>query len=165
MAIADLIREAGVVGCGGAGFPTHAKLKGPIEYYIVNGAEGEPLLRTDRYIMAKIFLGRDIDYYLLPDDAAVTEKGLELVKEDRYDLIVVYNQEYDDMTGSALAETVFSWPGIGLLIVQSIAKRDTPMVTGSIILCCILMALINLLVDIIYAYCDPRIKAQYSRKG
>ena len=69
------------------------------------------------------------------------------------------------MTGSALAETVFSWPGIGLLVVQSINKRDTPTVTGSIILCCILMALINLVVDIIYAYCDPRIKAQYSRKG
>lgn len=69
------------------------------------------------------------------------------------------------MTGSALAETVFSWPGIGRLVVESINKRDTPTVTGSIILCCILMALINLIVDIIYAYCDPRIKAQYSRKG
>jgi len=69
------------------------------------------------------------------------------------------------MTGSALAETVFSWPGIGRLVVESINKRDTPMVTGSIILCCVLMALINLAVDIIYAYCDPRIKAQYSRKG
>lgn len=69
------------------------------------------------------------------------------------------------MTGSALAEKVFSWPGIGLLVADSITKRDTPMVTGAIILCCILMALINLLVDIIYAYCDPRIKAQYSRKG
>ncbi len=69
------------------------------------------------------------------------------------------------MTGSALAETVFSWPGIGSLVVQSINKRDTPMVTGSIILCCVLMALINLMVDIIYAFCDPRIKAQYSRKG
>ncbi|MBE5808612.1 MAG: ABC transporter permease [Clostridiales bacterium] len=69
------------------------------------------------------------------------------------------------MTGSALAEKVFSWPGIGLLVADSITKRDTPMVTGAIILCCILMALINLAVDIIYAYCDPRIKAQYSRKG
>ena len=69
------------------------------------------------------------------------------------------------MTGSALAETVFSWPGIGSLVVQSINKRDTPTVTGSIILCCVLMALINLLVDIVYAFCDPRIKAQYSRKG
>ena len=69
------------------------------------------------------------------------------------------------MTGSALAEKVFSWPGIGLLVADSITKRDIPMVTGAIILCCILMALINLLVDIIYAYCDPRIKARYSRKG
>lgn len=69
------------------------------------------------------------------------------------------------MTGSALAEKVFSWPGIGQLVADSITKRDTPMVTGAIILCCILMALINLLVDIIYAYCDPRIKARYSRKG
>ena len=69
------------------------------------------------------------------------------------------------MTGSALAEKVFSWPGIGLLVADSITKRDTPMVTGAIILCCVMMAAINLLVDIIYAYCDPRIKAQYSRKG
>lgn len=69
------------------------------------------------------------------------------------------------MTGSALAEQVFSWPGIGKLVVDSINKRDTPMVTGAIILCCVLMALINLVVDIVYAYCDPRIKAQYSRKG
>ena len=69
------------------------------------------------------------------------------------------------MTGSALAETVFGWPGIGRLVVDSINKRDTPMVTGSIILCCVLMALINLAVDIIYAFCDPRIKAQYSGKG
>ncbi|MGP1507383.1 MAG: ABC transporter permease [Sphaerochaeta sp.] len=68
------------------------------------------------------------------------------------------------MTGSALAETVFGWPGIGRLVVDSINKRDTPMVTGSIILCCVLMAVINLVVDIIYAFCDPRIKAQYSNK-
>lgn len=47
--------------------------------------------------MAKIFEERDIDYYLLPDDAAVTEKALELVAEDKYDLISVYNQDYDDM--------------------------------------------------------------------
>ncbi|MHC1691756.1 MAG: ABC transporter permease [Sphaerochaetaceae bacterium] len=69
------------------------------------------------------------------------------------------------MTGSALAETVFGWPGIGRLVVDSINKRDTPLVTGSIILCCVLMTIINLVVDIIYAFCDPRIKAQYSGKG
>ena len=69
------------------------------------------------------------------------------------------------MTGSALAEVVFSWPGIGRLVFESIDKRDEPMVTGAIILCCILMSIINLVVDLIYAFLDPRIKAQYSNKG
>ncbi|MGI6580024.1 MAG: ABC transporter permease [Saccharofermentanales bacterium] len=69
------------------------------------------------------------------------------------------------ITGSVLAETVFSWPGIGRLVYDSIAKRDTPMVTGSIILSSALMLIINLIVDLIYAFFDPRIKAQYSRKG
>ena len=45
------IERAGIVGCGGAGFPTHAKLKGNIKHLILNGAECEPLLRTDRYLM------------------------------------------------------------------------------------------------------------------
>ena len=51
MGITTQITAAGVVGCGGAGFPTHAKLKGTFEHLIINGAECEPLLRTDRYIM------------------------------------------------------------------------------------------------------------------
>ena len=68
------------------------------------------------------------------------------------------------ITGSVLAETVFSWPGIGRLVYDSIAKRDTPMVTGSIILCSAFMCLINLFVDLVYAFFDPRIKAQYSKR-
>ena len=51
MNILDQIFEAGIVGCGGAGFPTHVKLKTEVEYFIVNAAECEPLLRTDRYTM------------------------------------------------------------------------------------------------------------------
>ncbi len=68
------------------------------------------------------------------------------------------------ITGSVLAETVFSWPGIGRLVYDSIAKRDTPMVTGAIILCSVFMCLINLFVDLVYAFFDPRIKAQYSKR-
>ena len=49
----DRIREAGVVGAGGAGFPTHVKLDTQTEYLIANGAECEPLLRSDRRIMEK----------------------------------------------------------------------------------------------------------------
>lgn len=51
MNITSLVAEAGIVGCGGAGFPTHVKLKPGFEYFIINGAECEPLLRNDRYLM------------------------------------------------------------------------------------------------------------------
>ena len=80
-------------------------------------------------------------------------------------ITVIGMQLSNVMTGSVLAESVFSWPGIGRLIFESISKRDTPMVTGSIIMCSMLMVLINLLVDIVYAFFDPRIKAQYTHKG
>ena len=48
------IKNAGIVGCGGAGFPTHVKLDAKPEYFIINGAECEPLLHTDRYIMTHL---------------------------------------------------------------------------------------------------------------
>lgn len=64
MSIIDKIFNAGVVGCGGAGFPTHVKLKASPEILIINGAECEPLLRTDRYLMTyqadKLIAGIDL---------------------------------------------------------------------------------------------------------
>ncbi|MEG2073237.1 MAG: ABC transporter permease, partial [Angelakisella sp.] len=80
-------------------------------------------------------------------------------------ITVIGMQLSNALTGSVLAETVFSWPGVGRLIVDSISKRDTPMVTGAIILSCVLMCVVNLVVDLIYAFFDPRIKAQYAKKG
>ena len=47
----ELIKQAGVVGCGGAGFPTYAKLDCEAEYLIINAAECEPLLETDKYLL------------------------------------------------------------------------------------------------------------------
>lgn len=51
MELLEQIKNAGIVGCGGAGFPTHAKLNCKVDILIVNGAECEPLLRTDRWLM------------------------------------------------------------------------------------------------------------------
>lgn len=63
--------------------------------------------------------------------------------------------------GSVLTESVFSWPGIGRFMIQSIQGRDIPGVMGCIIIFALSFALINLLVDLIYGFIDPRIKAQY----
>ena len=51
MNLTDKIFQAGIVGCGGAGFPTHVKYNAKPEHLIINAAECEPLLRTDRYVM------------------------------------------------------------------------------------------------------------------
>ena len=51
MDLAELVRQAGVVGAGGAGFPTHVKLNAEAEYLIINAAECEPLLQTDQFLM------------------------------------------------------------------------------------------------------------------
>ncbi|MFW6013429.1 MAG: ABC transporter permease subunit, partial [Candidatus Bipolaricaulota bacterium] len=57
-----------------------------------------------------------------------------------------------------LTETVFSWPGVGRLMVDSILARDYPVVQGSVLVLALLFVLINLFVDILYAYLDPQIK-------
>jgi len=65
------------------------------------------------------------------------------------------------LTGSVITETVFAWPGIGRLMIGGIAARDYPMVLGCMVMFVICFALINLLVDLAYAFVDPRIRAQY----
>ena len=62
------------------------------------------------------------------------------------------------LAGSVLVETVFSYPGIGWLIVESISMRDFPVVQGSILLVTLLSVLANLGADLLYGYADPRIK-------
>lgn len=64
--------------------------------------------------------------------------------------------------GSVLTETVFGLPGIGRLMIQSIQGRDIPTVLGCIIVFTIAFSIVNLIVDIIYAFVDPRIRSQYS---
>lgn len=64
--------------------------------------------------------------------------------------------------GVVLSETVFSIPGTGRMLVEVIKSRDTPSVLGCLVIMALCVAVSNLIVDLIYAYIDPRIKAQYS---
>lgn len=61
------------------------------------------------------------------------------------------------VAGSVLVETVFSWPGIGLLLYQAISYRDYPVLLGSFLIIAISVFAINLVTDIVYAFLDPRI--------
>lgn len=63
--------------------------------------------------------------------------------------------------GAVLTETVFTWPGVGRLLVEAIKRKDTPTVLASVVFLSVTFSIVNLFVDILYAYLDPRIKSQY----
>jgi peptide/nickel transport system permease protein len=67
--------------------------------------------------------------------------------------------------GTVLVESIFSMPGLGMLTINAIRQKDIPMVTGSITFLAILFYLAMLLVDILYAVIDPRLRARYSKSA
>lgn len=80
-------------------------------------------------------------------------------------IVTVIGLQFGQLIGGAvLTETIFSIPGIGRLMVQALKTRDYPVILGSVLFISLLFCLTNLIIDIIYAYLDPKIKAQYSRE-
>ena len=76
-------------------------------------------------------------------------------------LTVVGMQIGSIMAGSVVVESIFSIPGMGSLITDAISAQDYNLVQGSVLFIALFICAINLVVDIVYAFIDPRIKAQY----
>ena len=62
------------------------------------------------------------------------------------------------LTGAVLTETVFSWPGLGRAMVDAITQRDFPVILGGVTIFAVTFVIVNLLVDVLYAAIDPRIR-------
>ena len=74
-------------------------------------------------------------------------------------VVTVLGLQFGTLLGGAvLTETTFAWPGIGRLLVDSIEARDYPIIQGVVLLFALTFLLVNLLVDLLYGYIDPRIK-------
>ena len=69
------------------------------------------------------------------------------------------------LAGSAVIEQVFSWPGVGRMLVDGMVARDTPVIIGCCVMTTILYVIVMLIVDLLYAFIDPRIKSQYTGKN
>ena len=69
------------------------------------------------------------------------------------------------LEGAVIVETVFAWPGVGKLLVESIFERDYAMIKGCVLFVAIIFVLVNLIVDILYAYLDPRIRYEKKNGG
>jgi ABC-type dipeptide/oligopeptide/nickel transport system permease component len=73
-------------------------------------------------------------------------------------ILTVVGLQFGALLGGAiLTETTFAWPGIGRLLVNAITSRDYPVIQGIVLMFAILYAAINVMVDLLYVYVDPRI--------
>jgi peptide/nickel transport system permease protein len=64
------------------------------------------------------------------------------------------------LNGAVVIETLFGWPGIGILLIQAIEKRDLPLIEATVIVIAIMIVTVNLLVDLTYSLIDPRVRYQ-----
>ncbi len=62
------------------------------------------------------------------------------------------------LAGAVVIETVYSLPGIGRMVISAIQRRDLPVVQGALVLTGVLFVLVNILVDVLYALIDPRVR-------
>ena len=79
-------------------------------------------------------------------------------------VVTLIGLNFGGMLGGAMAtESVFSIPGLGTLLITSVRCKDSPTVVTIVILAAISISVVNLLVDILYAFIDPRVRSQYSK--
>jgi len=64
--------------------------------------------------------------------------------------------------GAVITETIFNWPGIGSLLVESIQRRDYPVVQACVLMISLAYVMINLITDLLYAWVDPRIRLEHT---
>ncbi len=107
------------------------------------------------------------DYLRTARAKGVSEKQVirkHALKNALIPIITVLGSTLGNAFGGAVAiETVFAWPGIGRLTVAAINSRDMTLATGCIIMFTFMLNMTLLVVDIAYAYVDPRVKARYSK--
>ena len=105
------------------------------------------------------------DYIDMARAKGLTENAViwkHMLKNALIPIVTVVGLNFGTLLGgSVLTESIFSWPGVGRFVVESISYKDTPAVLGSVVTLAILFTLVNLVVDLLYAFLDPRIKSEY----
>jgi peptide/nickel transport system permease protein len=62
------------------------------------------------------------------------------------------------LNGAVVIETLFGWPGVGVLLIQAIERRDLPLIEASVISIAVMIVTVNLIVDLAYTFLDPRVR-------
>lgn len=117
------------------------------------------LTRVTRTTLIEIF---DMPFVTTARAKGIAElkiNSIHIFKNALIPLITIIGLDFGSyLNGAVLTETIFGWDGIGRFTMEGIIKRDYPVIMGCIIVGTIIFVLINLLVDVIYHYLDPRVR-------
>ena len=104
----------------------------------------------------------DSDYMLLAESKGITGRPLlvrHALRNALIPIITMVGLQFGFLLGgSIVVEVVFAWPGLGRLVYLSVAARDYPVIQGAVLLIAVLFLTVNLVVDVLYALVDPRIR-------
>ena len=151
----DIIAKSGIVGAGGAGFPTHVKMNAKAEYVIINGAECEPLLRVDQQLMA-VETKKILDALKLCMEAVGADKGVIALKGHYEAAINSFNQLLGEYEGISLHLLPNFYPaGDEQITVYEVTGRIVP--EGGIPLQCgVIVSNVETMLNIYNAYFEDK---------
>jgi ABC-type dipeptide/oligopeptide/nickel transport system permease component len=122
-----------------------------------------PLAQTTRMVRSSLLEVLGQDYMRtayakgLNRNTAIRRHGL---RNAFVPLVTLLGLQFGFLIGGAIiVETIFAWPGVGRLILQSVGVKDFPVIQASVTLLAVLFVLLNLVIDIAYTYLDPRVRS------
>ncbi len=143
-----------------AGYGDHGDLEHLVLPAITLGTSSAAI--TTRLMRSSMLETINQDYILAARAKGLSERvviGKHALKNALIPVVTMAGLSFGYLLdGSVVVETIFAWPGIGKLTVDSIYNRDYPMIQGCILFVAIIYMVVNLFVDILYTYLDPRIR-------
>lgn len=123
------------------------------------------MTRTTRTTMLDAM---SMDYLDLARSKGVSERKVinkHALKNALIPIVTIVGTEFGaSLGGAVIIEKLFSWPGVGAFIVDGVSNRDIPVVCGCVTITTMLVTIVQLMVDILYAFLDPRIKEKYAKR-
>jgi peptide/nickel transport system permease protein len=121
-----------------------------------------PMARVARLLRSSLLEVLGQDYVRTAWAKGLDERGVVLrhaLRNAGLPVVTVVGLTFGGLLGGAVVtETIFSWPGVGQLAVQAISNRDTNLVQAIVVVVAILFTLVNLVVDLLYAWINPTIR-------
>jgi peptide/nickel transport system permease protein len=121
-----------------------------------------PMARIARILRASMLEALTRDYIRTARSKGLAERNVLIghaLRNSTIPVVTVTGLQFGVLLGGALVtETIFSWPGLGLLAIQAATNRDFPLLRAIVLVMALMFVLINLITDVLYAYLDPRIR-------